>query len=290
MLLPGDRVTIEADTMGRYTVSGSEESALLQEVEQSFSRLVADMSAAVAAAGDGEEASAEVNRRLSRLYIDYYRASVKHIMEHPYSITNVPVCFRKLNDGLPVFGQETDAIHLRNAADSLMTVYPDSRYVKALSKEADRRMSLMRVGMGVRNAEQVSFPEIIAPDIKGEKISLSALDAKAVLLHFWTATDAAQKIINNDVLKPLYDEYHSKGLEIYAVAIDSDKSLWASTVKAQQLPWINVCDGLGTASPIVRNYNIGALPSTLVIVDGEVTGEDVSTTDKLRKLLSARLK
>lgn len=42
------------------------------------------------------------------------------------------------------------------------------------------------------------------------------------------------------VLLPVYDKYHSKGLEIYSVGVTADKALWASVVKNQNLPWINV--------------------------------------------------
>jgi len=292
VVLPGDRINIEADTLGKYTVSGSEESALLQQVDQSFSSFIAAMTTAMKPleGNTSPELEEEVNKELSHLYVEHYREALKFMLEHPYSITNVPVAFQKVNDSFPVFNQETDGIHMSNIADSLQTVYPDSKYVKALAKEAERRMNLMRMNTSLRNAGEMSFPDIVASDIKGEKVALSELDSKVIIVHFWTATDAAQKLFNNDVLKPLYKDFHSKGLEIYAVGVDADKSLWASTVKSQELPWINVCDGLGVSSPIVRNYNLGALPSSVVLVDGEITSEDVSSTDKLRKLLNAKLK
>ena len=97
-------------------------------------------------------------------------------------------------------------------------------------------------------------------------------------------------MFNQDILKPLYNDYHKKGFEIYQVALDTDKGTWANVIKEQNAPWINVCDGLGAASPYVLLYNIGALPSTFIIADGELVNGEVVDEKSLRKLLDKRLK
>ena len=286
VVLPSDKVVIEADTLGHYSVSGSEESELLQAVEQDFSSFIGKVAAAV----DSGAPEEQMNREVSGLYVDYYRQSVKYIIAHPYSITSVPVLFHKVNENLPVFNQTTDAIHFRNVADSLSTVYPDSKYVKALAKEADKRANAMEIVSSLRGAKELGYPEITLPDTHGQKVSLTDVEGKVVLLHFWNPSDNAQKIVNLDVLMPLYEEYHGRGLEIYSAAIETDKSLWASTVKNQKLPWINVCDGLGASSPVVRSYALGALPATFVIADGEIVSENVGDMQSLRSFLNRKLK
>ena len=35
------------------------------------------------------------------------------------------------------------------------------------------------------------------------------------MVYFWQASEAAQKMYNQDVILPLYNTYHPKGLEIY---------------------------------------------------------------------------
>ena len=127
------------------------------------------------------------------------------------------------------------------------------------------------------------------PNVNGEKVKLSSVDSKVVLLHFWTASDAAQKMFNLDVLKPIYETYHSRGLEIYQVAIDVDKASWARSVKDQKLGWINVCDGYGTPSPVIGLYNLGTLPVSFVISDGKILNEKISNEASLRALLNKLL-
>ena len=63
-------------------------------------------------------------------------------------------------------------------------------------------------------------------------------------------------MMNLDFLLPVYETYRDKGLEIYAVSLDTDKGVWANAVKNQKLSWVNVCDGLGTASPALTLYNV----------------------------------
>ena len=103
--------------------------------------------------------------------------------------------------------------------------------------------------------------------------------------------EAAEKEGVRVEMIPLYNRYHAKGFEIYAVSLDVDKTVWASAVRNQKLPWINVCDGLGGGSVATRLYNVPSLPTSYIIADGSLVA-DVSISDEasLRKYLDAVLK
>ena len=291
LLSEGDNVTVKADTMGNYTVAGSEESEKLAQVEKDYAAVVARMDAL---AKKLEKASSDeapaLSKEIYNEYVAYYRSRVRYVMENSKSLTSVPVFYQVLGENLPVFGQMTDAIHFNNICDSLETVFPDSKYVKALRKEAEVRQSQMELNARLGTAEEIGFPDITLPDTKGNKVRLSDVEAKVILVQFWTATEAAQKMFNMDVLMPLYDEYHAKGLEIYQIALDPDKVTWANVVKEQKLPWISVCDGLGGNSPYTILYNINALPSTFIISDGELVDGQVVNERSLRKTVAKLLK
>lgn len=287
LLQKGDKVVVEADTLGHYAVTGSEESALLQQVEQDFAAFLAGMENTISAADD-ETPVAEVNRSLSRQFIDYYRKAVTYVISHPYSLTVIPVLYQKVNDSFPVFKETSDAIHFRSAADSLKTVYPESAYVKALAKEADRRLNLMSLQEKMKEAGSISYPDLEMPDVKGEKVRLSEVDAKVILVQFWDASNAEQKMFNIDQLIPLYEEFHPKGFEIYSVNVDADKTLWGTTVRNQKQPWINVCDGLGAASPALRQFNVTSLPALYLIVGDELVTSPLGA-DGIRGFLKKKL-
>lgn len=278
LLSKGDVVKVVTDTLGNGTVEGSEESVKLQENEKEFAKFLTAL--------DKTETVAEANRT----YIDYYRKAVKYVMTNPHSLTVVPVLFQNVNSDFPVFSQETDALHFRNAADSLKAVYPESRYVKALENEAKRREAVLGFNSHLSAAKELDYPDIKSKDINGKDIRLSEVDAKAILVRFWTAGDANAKISNIDNLLPIYEKYHDRGFEVFAVSLDTDKAAWASVVKSQNLPWINVNDGFGTASQAVALYNISTLPQNFLILNGEIYGQEISGDKALASLLEKSLK
>ena len=280
LLQKGDNVKVTSDTLGTYSVEGSEESDKLRQVEADFAGFM-DRFAAVAATGDNAAASKD--------YIEYYRSCVKYIMTNSKSLTSIPVLYQKINDNFPIFSQATDAILFQNVYDSLMTVYPESKYVAALKKEAEKRFNIFNLDQRMRNAEESSYPDLNLPSVDGSKVKLSEVDSKVVMVYFWQAADASQKMFNQDVLMPLYQEYHPKGLEIYSVSLDTDKGAWASAVKSQNLPWINVCDGLGAASQAAVLYNINrGLPVAYIIVDGALSPDVIKNDKDLRRVIASK--
>ena len=291
LLSEGEKVSVKADTLGNWSVSGSEESEKLAQVEKDFAAVSSRIDALAAQMEGASDAQiAELNKKITQEYIAYYRDRVKYVMQNSKSLTVVPVFYQVLGEGLPVFGQLTDGIHFSNICDSLEMVYPSSKYVQTLRKEAQARKDQMTLNARIGAAEEIGYPDIILPNAKGEKVRLSDVDAKVILVQFWTPSEASQKMFNLDVLKPVYDDYHKKGFEIYQVALDTDKAGWANVLKEQNLPWINVCDGLGAGSPYVLLYNIGALPATFIIADGELVDGEVVDEKSFRKLLDRKLK
>lgn len=277
LLQNGEVAKVEADTLGNYSVEGSKGSEELQKVEKSYSDFIKEVIAAD-----------EDSKAVTSAYIKHYRECVKYVMSNPFSMTCVPVLYEQLN-GLPIFAQNTDALHFRSVCDSLKTLYPESRFVKALDKEAARREQLLFLNNSIQAAEVQGYPNIALPNEKGEKVSLSSLDAKCIMIHFWDSSDNTHSMFNNDVLLPVYNEFHSKGFEIYSVCLDVNKAQWASVVKSQNLPWINVNDGQGAYSPAVSLYGVDTIPTAFLIADGDLVLEPIEGINGLRKELAKRL-
>ena len=294
ILLPGDKVKVSTDTLGTTCeISGSEESVKLAAIEKNFNGFInnfVDAAQKAVSVADDADAIKDVQRELSRMYVNYYRESVKYVLENPFSLATIPLLMQQVNDNFPVFSQQTDAIHFRNVHDSLATIYPDSRFVKSLDKEAARRESIMKVNYSLNIADEVGFVDISLPNTKGEKVSLSSIDSKVIMVHFWAASEPSCAVFNQDILKPVYDEFHGKGLEVYMVSLDTDKAVWASAVKSQNLSWVNVCDGLGVNTPSVALYGVNAIPSSYFIVDGEIVEANVNDLASLRRFLSSKLR
>lgn len=285
LLKQGDRVSVQGDTLGHCTVEGSPESLELMQTETDYAAFIQRVNQTL---GTGLS-DADASREVSRLYVEYYRDRVSYVMNHIHSMTVIPVLSQQVNPDLPVFSQPTDAILFRTVADSLKTIYPDSRYVQQLEKEAQRRQSLMSLHSMVSGAGTVGYPDIELPGVDAQMRKLSDSLGKLTMVYFWASTQE-QKMFNQDALLPLYEEFHGKGFEIYAVSLDVDKATWAAAVRNQQLPWINVCDARGIESPLMVTYALTNLPMAYFIVDGEIDTEArVSDGESLRNYLKKKL-
>ena len=276
LLSQGEKAVVKTNSLGVYEVEGSPESARLAEVEAMMARF--------AKAAD----STDDARELVSIFIAYHRECTKYVLENPRSLTVIPVLFQQLDANSSVFNQYTDAILFRRTLDTLKTVYPESRYVKALEKETVRREEAMQMQSLIGSAGTMGFPDLNLPGTDGQKVMLSGVDSKAILLHFWDSSVAEDKMFNLDKLMPVWERWSSRGLQIYAVDLNPDKAVWASVVKAQKLPWINVNDGLGAASPSIVLYNVGALPASYLIADGELAASidgDATLEKELKRIL-----
>lgn len=291
ILLPSDQVTVVVPQEGRFTVEGSEESTLFQEVNEAYARASDQIRNLTASITDEtpEAIVKEVNQQLSKLYVDYKRSAIRHMVTHPHSITSAVMAFQKFGDDLPVFGQESDFVILQAVRDSLSSVYPKSEFLTALRDEVDSRARNMELSSRLGDVVVINFPELMLPDMEGQTRRLSELDGKVIVLSFWSVGQTEHKLFNVDLVD-LYKKYHAQGLEVYQVSLDIDKGVWASTVRSQNLPWINVNDGLGVDSPAVATYNVTRIPTMFVIGrDGDILGTDVFEKDALEQIVRKAL-
>lgn len=296
LLQDRDRVSVTADwsDLSKVSVEGSEESVLMQEVDSvikafnaEFDRLASELAEAEERGGQAEVT--RLKRELGSLYVKCKQNAIKYVYSHPKSMSVIPMLYLKTSGGLPVFSQTTDAILMERVYDSLKTVYPASPYLVSLADEVSLRLNAMEIQNKMAAAEAVDFPEIVLNDVNGQQQSLTALKGKVIILMFWDASNVEQRVYNTD-LKILYERYHSRGLEVYQVGLNSDKTAWAMQVKEQGLPWISVCDPAAGASVGAMLYNITQLPSMYVISrDGSIQSRDVfdmrMLENEIRRLL-----
>lgn len=295
----GDKVSFTIAEDGEVDIKGSEESVKLMQVEREHAQMSALFALLAAELETATGAKAQqLTEQMGKEYRAYNRKSVKYVMENSHSLTAIPVLYRNLGS-LPVFALHTDAVLFNAIADSLETVYPDSKFVKSLRADAVNRFDDLKLMERLSDAEEVGYLDIELPGLDGKNKKLSEVDSKVVLLYFWSSVDPQQNMFNVEVLKKLYNDYHHRGFDIYQVSLDVDKVQWATTVMGQDLPWTNVCDTRGAASEYVTLYNllyqtedgnIGiAVPAAFVINDGELVDGEIVDEASFRKLLEKLL-
>jgi AhpC/TSA family. len=227
---------------------------------------------------------------LGALYVKQKRSALKSIMEHPYSLTNITLLYQKFNENFPIFADINDGLIFKRVYDSLKVSYPSSMYLKSLEVDIQNFDKSRMLQDKFSQVSEISYPNVLGYDINSKKRELYELSGKPFILVFWTSTQVAQKMFNLDLLD-IYNKYHSAGLEIYQISVDTDKVQWATTIKDQKLPWINVCDGSGNASPAIASYNISKLPSLFLFDrEGNMKGKDIFDKSKLENVVSSIIK
>lgn len=278
----GDRISVTADTLGRYEVKGSDDCALLREMDGRLADNIARMEKVLA---DEPE---DMNVQLSRIYIEHKRALIRQVMENPCSITSAAALFQKFNDQLYVFQEPTDVYLFRVIRDSLQTRYPNNEYVAAVSKAIDTRENVNEFNKKLSEVTTYGVPEVTMKDINGQEHKLSEFNGKVILLSFWSTAQDEHKVFNQELV-PIYEKYHDRGFEVYQVCVD-DKTAWASIVRSQNLPWICVNDGLGISSPAVAAYNLNSIPTMFIISrDSDILARDVYDPAEIEKIIQKAL-
>jgi len=111
------------------------------------------------------------------------------------------------------------------------------------------------------------YPEITLNDPNGapKKLSETVTGSKLTLVIFYSPTcDHCQAEI--PTLKPIWDQYKSKGLKIYIVGFDSTNDEWKWFIKEKaSAEWTHVFD---TSQNVSYQYVVNYTP-TFILIDGQ---------------------
>lgn len=159
--------------------------------------------------------------------------------------------------------------------EGLSKKYPNNQQVMMFSKMVDNMLKL-QVG-------QIA-PEIALADTSGKIITLSSLKGKYVLIDFWASwCGPCRKEMPN--VKRLYEKYKNKNFEILGVSLDRDRSAWIKAIKDDGLPWLNISDLKFWECEAARDYNVQAIPYTVLVdKDGKIIAKELRGEELEKKL------
>lgn len=132
-------------------------------------------------------------------------------------------------------------------------------------------------------------PDFTLLDLNGKEVTLSKIPGKIKILDFWASWCGPCRL-NNPALKKLYDEFHSKGLEIISVSLDNKKERWEAAVDKDGLNWINVSSLKGWKCDIAKLYNVTAIPAIFLLDEGNHIIASNLRDEKLKEFIQERLK
>ena len=148
---------------------------------------------------------------------------------------------------------------------------PSIRHCYALKRMEDLIQRSKRCAVG---HEAPDF-ELATPT--GEKVKLSSLRGKYVLVDFWASwCGPCRKEIPN--IKKVYAEFKDKGLEVVGVSIDNSDKAWKKALEEEKLDYLQLGDPKNITSKL---YNFNGIPFIIlispegIILDKGLRGETI---------------
>lgn len=290
LVMPGEKITLDlgkSPLAMNYTVNGSPGSEDIRFLDRQLlvTKTRLDSVRNIYSSLGNDDIPVR-GPELEKAFVDIVDAqrkfNIKFIIENINSMSAIQALYQRIDENTYVLYQPRDLQYLKIVSDSLSVRYPVSRHVRALKENVTSELNRMYIDRMASLASQLpetnTTPEL--PDINGKMISVASLKGKYVLVSFWS-TAAPEAMNELPLLRSLYDEYHSKGLEIFQVSLDPDVERWKRIVRFEEIPWISVREADPLNPVYSRLMNITSLPANLLydregqIINTNLTGRNL---------------
>ncbi|CAM4156106.1 TlpA disulfide reductase family protein [Flavobacterium antarcticum] len=172
----------------------------------------------------------------------------------------------------------------------------DLQKIKTVYGSLAAKLQKTKPGMAIK-AKIENFKEIsvgnVAPDFSGptpdgKTLSLKQAMGKLTIIDFWASWCGPCRKENPSVVA-LYNEFHTKGLNIIGVSLDKDAAKWKEAIAKDGLTWSHVSNLQFWNDPIAVLYNIKSIPATYIIDEKGVIIATNLRGDELRAKIASIL-
>jgi thiol-disulfide isomerase/thioredoxin len=268
---PGEKISLSFNgnnLYDNYIIKGSPESQKLQTLDLALSdtKRKLDSLSNVYSKASSEPGFDVKGPELQAQYTSIIKAqrkkNIEFIINNVNSLASIKALYQRLNETTYVLYDPHDLQYLKIVTDSLSLHYPNSKQVQALAHDFEKEMNQLYVSRVQELAKDMPKTSL-DPTLKntaGQRIALSSLKGKYVLLTFWSV-NSKDCVAENLQLKQFYKLYNKKGFEIYQINLDENEDIWKSAVKFDELPWISTREDDPKDPKNAILFNVKSLPA-----------------------------
>ncbi|GEC80182.1 TlpA disulfide reductase family protein [Flavobacterium aquatile] len=276
-------VVIDKDSIQKSKVSGTynnDEMQSFTDKRTEFQKAIKDYEKKNQSKLDNAQKSND-EKTINQLKADYKVLQnnmknyvIKYVEEHPKSYISVLIIYGMFNEIEPDLPKIEKYY---NALDTTLKNHSEGKKILKVIKK------LKSVDVGTK------APDFSAKSPEGKVISLKESLGKVTIIDFWASWCKPCRMENPNVVA-LYNELHSKGLNIVGVSLDKDLDNWKQAIAKDGITWTQVSNLKEWSEPIALMYNVNSIPKTFilnkygVVVAKDLTGKELK--DKVTELLA----
>ena len=271
VLKAGESATVDGDAKNleeSYKVKGSKDSELLR-ILRSYDKTLSDSLNTLYV--NIRNQNPVVADSLGSYLQEYYAATMEEfaknfIRQNLNSIVSL--------SATKFVNQQSELNLLIELQKKLTSIYPKNKYVSDFTTLVGE--------LNILPAGSIA-PEITLNNFEGKPVSLSSLKGKVVLIDFWASWCAPCRSENPDIVSA-YEKLKGKDFEIYGISLDNNVEAWNEAVIRDKISWIQVSDLKRWESPVVKQYQVQAIPfNVLIDREGKIIAKGIKGHDLFDK-------
>ena len=275
IISPGEKITLNGDYKNlplNYTVTGSDESELIYEMNQRIKNEVAKLKESQKVMldhkgkDDYEKYKLAFDSIFTKTRIDLKDYVISIVEDNKNSLVSMVALSLQLESRETILDPFNDFEFFDLVDSTLSQNYPDVKEVQNMQNYIGRIREEINIREKAKKLTAIgaTAPEIELENPDGEKVPLSSLRGKYVLVDFWAAWCKPCRQENPNLVKA-YQKFHKKGFEIYQVSLDKYKQAWLKAIKDDNLDWVHVSDLKHWQSAAAKLYNVRSIPANFLL-------------------------
>ena len=192
--------------------------------------------------------------------------------------------------GLYLFYTNRLPRHALNTIDEINSVREELGHFDPATQGSDMyRNAIAMLDHSSQSAVGVEAPEISGTTPEGDRVSLSDLRGKYVLVDFWSSTCTWCRAETPN-LRRVYETFAGDHFTVLGVSEDVEREPWLHAIREDKVTWPQILLDKDAISPTNRVYNIRGIPQILLLdPEGKILHRDLRG-DAIYEAVDAALK